>query len=1024
MADDFKFGLEIDVSDAIASLNKVNNRIERMTGKKNDNNNIISQKDFNNVLRDLDTANKKVNQLNDEIKESRKSPSKSLPEAMQIARAIQEAKELNAQLSSITSKYRKFQDGARISPSPQYDSYKNTVGEERSTYRGIGQNNKVAITRAEYADRGRDVTRQRRSTEQYSRQIDQGGYISHKDYQQALELNKELQKVRFTGIDEHRSKISSKEDRLQGIDKYVGDLKRKESKGGLSDAEKKSMNSHIEESKQIMEELKIMEQFQVKMEKSVENLDAFNHTLETVKNIKPERGTTRGMMYERAPSIAMGAMAVFGGTIASKLTEGTGIKEGMLADNLSVGTQTGNYDYHQVRKNAGVAGFDKTIGMSETEMLQAQASYMNSAGFQGQEDLTQSAKNTGTFARGMGITIADSSATTENLGRTMQGANASSIKGIQQAFAGGLKESGMVGQAQQQLSALNSVVEGIGQARGLSSDDLNRFIGMQSALAGTGSKSLQGEAGSDFMNTLDSGLVGAQTDGTVIAMMAQQDPSRYGGVGGYYQAQADLSDGLSGKGLKNVMDSMDTMTKSTYGSDSVGSDNYINTMRGLMNSKLGTDMSTDQAKGFLEVYNSGEAFDADGKLSSEVAETFKLAGEDIIKKGSEGYSESDTASEKSYKDSMESVATATSDLASEFKGLVAPTMMASGAFGTLIIATTALVGAFLTASASMGIGSLIRGGVAGKGPKAGGAVAGGAVAGGAGGKFASVVDTMKDKVKGNPAGTASLARSVTAGSATTAGASAGAKGIMSKVPILGTVATVGFGGMALHQINKEDKVNGVEGAEHNAKVGKVIGETGGALAGAGAGASIGAGVGALFGGVGAIPGSAIGGIIGGIGGMIGGSKGGGKLGEWVGGMFGGDKKKAVDSKTDEATTAKKKEVEEKRARNIQDEKDLVNGYNNKSSGPSSSSNTQGTEYNRSMAEPSKATTEPPVNTTQNNTNKTKTEGTVKGDITVTHTGKVSSDGKSETDAIIGGINNMITGSFKAQLPNGNETKTT
>lgn len=1053
MANEFEFGLDIDVKEALKNIEKVNKQIEKMTDKKENNNGIISQNDLNNTIRKLEEARKTYESFSDSVAKGSKQASSPIDSA-KITLAVKEMDKMSKSIDEAMRKFRELSRQARINPSAQYSSQNFVPGASRSAkdYRGIGISRNQNIEK--FTMGNRSLQQQQRSMEQIIKQVQRGSYLSDKEFKSASGIKDQVGGYKQKGgeYDKLQREIRKTEGSLAEFDKIIQELTKKQSTNGLNKEEKQRLNNSIEMSKVIYKELQAMENHRTKLDQTTKKLDAFAEALENAK-VRPDRNSVQGMIHERASSLGIGLFAVTAGTVGSQVMKGTSLKENMLDDNLSVGTQTGNYDYFDVRKNAGDLG--RSAMLSETEAIKAQNAYMNMAGYQGQQDLNDSVINVGKFARGSGLTVEQSTENTALLAGNVNGANASSIKGLQQAFSGALKDSGMVGQAEKQLSALNDVVGTIGATRSLSDSDVGNLIAMQSTLAKSGEKSLQGSAGAQFMASIDQGITGSQNNDLAVSAMLQQNPGM-----DIWGAKAELAKGLNGTAVNDIMSFIDSQSQYERGSEG-----YYNEMRGRVSNMLGVDMSNERGKVLTDAYLNGD-LSSDGSLNEETRKKLEQMGQEELSKGHEGYMGSGSASDKGFKDANESVQTATSDVVSPLKGLVDESLHASGALGTLAIASIALTGAFISMMGSMGIGSILKNGTTrgglGRGGRAGGTGASGNRGTGSfGGLFGG-------GGRGNPPGGGSggagsggggikgwfgnLLGGGGSGGAEGAGAGgvkAGAKGLLKKLPGVGLIAGGLLGGMELYDTVQENKNLDISDSEKNARVGESVGGTAGGIGGGIAGGALaGSAIGSAFGGIGAIPGA----IIGGIGGGIAGSALGKEIGGWFGSLFGSDEKQSsVNKKEDEAVTQKRKEIEEKRAQNIKEDKELLNNYKSaqtltvsasasqtsvaddvtESSGDGMTSATPDAESKpskdkemESNVKDSVASIKPsdPLDNVIGVTRPKLQSSAITGRIVVEHKGEIKGGTSDGVATAISQSNDIVINNARAILPNGNETR--
>lgn len=1020
--DNYKFGLDIDIGKAMSALNRVNQEVDRLSGKKVNNNDQLNQNEYNNVARDMNSVVEALKGIEEGMIEAGRR-TKDMNDTMKFTEATKDLETMRAKLARVNEEYRRMGKNLGTSKSFQYDSKRYLAGQQRdsASYRGIGRDNLKGFKERMSSESTR-VSRVKGDGDRLLSNMQNTGYLNHNEMKKLMSTMGQLKVLRDVRGKANTKDIQDREDQLKSGDKRIQELQSKES---LSKAERDELNATIEKVNIVHEEIKVLEKFQRTIERATKGLeelestsgvdigdvgsDKFNNSVKPRKleQVKPERGTAMGMAYERAPSLVMGVVAVTGGVVASQYNKGGNLKEQMLDDNLSLGTQTGNFDYHGLRKEQEKAGLNKQVNMSGTEMLKAQAEYMNRAGFTSQEDLNSATTQVGRFSRGMGVSVDEATQNTSVMAQYMNGSNASSIKQMQNMFAGGLKASGMVGQNKQQLSALDTLVSTIGSTTSLDKDDMTQLLGLQANLAGTGEKSLQGEQGAKLLSDLNAGVQASGGNALAVSLAQRGNPQRYAsGMAGMNQLSYDLSEGITGEAFSAQMKAIMQQTDFVGGSDSEKAGFLIR----MSQNALGTNMNAKQAEGIMGLYESGNM---DPVNIKKVMEEGESSGSDSVDKNASSYSESSTATETKYANALDAQATAVNDLGTAYKALLGPVYGATGAFGVVITASLAMAGAMATASASMLGAGALRSFIGGKTAKK--ASSGGA-GGGGGGTNSRVA---------NRGGS---------------GGGGGAGGFMSSkigksIPIIGTVATLGFGAKALSDTAEYDKANNVSDKEHKSNMGSIIGSTGGGIAGGVAGGAL---AGSAIGSVVPFAGTAIGGILGAVGGGIAGSSLGGWIGDKVGGWFGKDEKAKEDTATvkkDESNSEKKASVEEQRAQNISRDEKFVKEYKDamQQAGPYAGSTRAGVSGSSSYSETSTSNTEnSATNTSTDNlaestsssatANSSRTSSTVA--VNVTHDGSVSaitSGGKELTDA----TNNAIaqsTGLFKSTLPNGNQFK--
>ncbi|MDU7109276.1 MAG: hypothetical protein E6303_00455 [Clostridium perfringens] len=373
------------------------------------------------------------------------------------------------------------------------------------------------------------------------------------------------------------------------------------------------------------------------IEKLIRQMDTTSNYFDNVaskqmndRRIDPARGTFKGIFRERAPSIAshgvMAGMAVGGGMYM----KGKSLSETNRPQKIALGQQMGTSDYKSVRHNFEEMSIDNHLGYNSTDMLKFASDYMGSVGYKGQDNVNSGVKELATGGKAMGIAddqaYRDSMNTLMHTGAIDSGAD---IKDIQSAFLGGLKESGMVGRNEEQLKALSSIAESVGQGRTMTKNDLSNVSSMQSMLASSGSKGLQGQQGAEFMSSLNDGIRNGMQDPYIRNAMGWG--SQYQGLEGRYDLQKRMDKGIADP--ENVSDLYQQATQ--VSSSKKGQKIAFNESL----KQMGVDATLEQSD---ELFKMAE----EGKLTKKALEDYKK------KTSKEGSKERDKNS-KDYKESQE-----------------------------------------------------------------------------------------------------------------------------------------------------------------------------------------------------------------------------------------------------------------------------------------------------------------------------------------------------------------------------------
>lgn len=697
------------------------------------------------------------------------------------------------------------------------------------------------------------------------------------------------------------------------------------------------------------------------LNRTTQNMKDYEHrvTKDGGVEVKPERGTVAGMMYERAPAIGLALTGAAAGVAGGLYHQGAQLNRGIRSDVVSIGQRTDSDNWTEtIRNNALDSGLQDRLGFGGQEMLAFQNNYLSNAGYKGMDDLNSAMTSQAIFSRTTGV---DSDATRDFFDTAFStgAVNGSQVKDIQNAFIGAIKQSGMEGREKDQLKALQGLLDGVSRGRSMTNDEVMNVMGMQSVLASTGVRSLSGEQGGQLLSDLNEGIRQSIDNPTARLIFGQG--TKYQGLEGRFALTKQLE--------KSVSDVDNVKTLAAYAqshADTEGGQNavFYQAVREL----LGTDITSERAEGIMGLYRDGKLTEETlkGYVDSNESTGSKTADERLSK-----YQDSKEATSNQSEATTEKQATELYDYGNVLReanaamsGLNPLIYTATAALGGLAVAAIGATGSFLMSSVlrgavagRMGSGGAILGGLGRRG-------GGGTTGGGGGGFFGGLRSSVGrytdpyaragglpntgpaggatsssgglwSRITGGAGATAAGAGTAAAGAEAAAGAGAGTTGAASGgSKVLSTLGKVGgaLSKVAL-PLSIIASVGSIAAAPEDKKgeaTGSAVGGIGGGLAGAAAGAAIGSVV--------PVVGTAIGGLIGGFVGSFGGSS----LGGWVGSMFdpeaaelpetekaeGADEKivNDLDKQVDKETTNTKDRAENKKADNLALEKANIKRY--------------------------------------------------------------------------------------------------
>jgi hypothetical protein len=806
-----------------------------------------------------------------------------------------------------------------------------------------------------------DVNKLERRTESLSRRAQASNYMSH---QQASSFRKDW----FTVNQQYSNDRNSNLDEMTRIGQERTRISRQ-----IKDIEENPQATQREIDKKIALQQTVQsmdDEMEARMElnrvlnRTIKNMEEYNDrvTKDGGVEVKPERGTFRGMVYERSPAIGLALGAAFGGVFGSLYQQGAQNNRAMRDDIVHIGQSSGidSREWRtQIRDNALDEGIANRMGLTGQDMLAFQQNYLTNRGFSGMDDLNSAMRNQAIFQRSTGLDTETTKQFFDSVFST-GAVNGSQVTDIQDAFIGAIKQSGMEGREKDQLKALQGLLDTVGRGRAMTNAEVMNVMGLQSVLASSGNRALRGEQGGQLLANLNEGIRGAFND--PMARLAFGQGTQYQGLEGRFALREQMDKGISdAENIRVIGRIAESYTNSKSGQNEA--------FASFVEERLGTDITAEQAEGLMDLYRQGALNDGNIQdvLNQDKA-TGAAEGDERLK----AYQDSREATDAQSDAVTQKQATELYDLGEEVRAV-------NGALGGLppvIYATTAalvaLSAAAIASAASFGGSALIRkaagrrfrggsgtpptiGGnnMGGRGPGGGGGVilgpdgrplppsggAGGAGAtGGAAGSRGGIrgfFDNAKSRVGGwfgggtaaaggaaaaeGAAGAAGAGTGAAAGGSRIGGFFRGAGNILSKAAL---PLAIGAGVLNVATAEKGEKA-------------KAVGESaGGILGGLGAGAAAGAALGSIVPGVGTVIGGIGGGIIGGIGGS--------KLGGWIGGMFGGeDEAKAaekppeppkeestVEKQLDKESTNTKAQAENKRGDNISQERENLKIYEN------------------------------------------------------------------------------------------------
>lgn len=1003
--EEYIFRVDAEVSRATAKLDKVRqlmNSIERLRNKGVDDYYTTNQKDMDKNMRSMKQLTYLYREMQNELNDIQRKM-RDTADSMTIPDDA--SKEMKAQLSDMRAAMSQYASDLTEQQKEIQSSYKRTLAQFRELatfqqnysknfkhlfssndlYNLPNSGSKDAGKIAEEMERARnivqtmasdvddvsdrfnnviskikEVNKLERRTESMSRRASASNYMS---YQQASSFMKDKRTVDEDYRREREHNLNAMVEMGRERTRLHQQIKNIEDNPTATQEQIDRKIAYQQEIQAMDKEYESRIELNKVLERTISNMQRYNASVQGIE-LKPERGTFWGMVYERAPAIGLALGGASGGVVGNLYNQGAGYSKGMRDDEITIGQRTdsdGATWRDAIRNGALNAGLKDRLGFTGQEMLTFQNNYLSNHGFTGMDDLNTAMQDQAIFSRVSGVSATD----TNQLFSTLFGTGAvtgSQVKAFQDAFLGAIKRSGMEGREKEQLQALDGILTSMSQGRSLTNHEVMNAVGLQTVLSETGLRSLQGAQGGQLLSDMDQGIRGGFDDPMVRLVFGQG--TQYQGVAGRFALRKQMDKGISD--VSNV-ENMARFAQSMGTDPNVQAEAFAS-----LADKMGINMTGEQAEAIMKLYREGQLTqDNLDKVNKESGVTGSATAEKRLKEYQESSAATDNQSDATTQkhaaqlyDFGEALREANAGMADWNTAAYTATI----ALGALAAAAAASAASFLVSAGvrSLAAGTMTAGGASrgvfgrlfgkGKGgggvpPTGGGAPPGysmtpggilvpngGGAAGGTTRNYSGPKTGWKATVGGwfdpnvkngglpNPGPGTAAAGTAASGASGLSKFLSGASKVLSKAALPLSLA---LGAYSIAKAPEDEK-------------GRATGEAAGGILG---GMAAGAAGGALAGTLGAGPiGTVVGGILGGIGGAFAGSG----IGGWIGSMFDPDKasaaeltpeeqKKAAeaanqkaDNKTKEMTdkenTNTKERTESKKTDNLQYERENLHMY--------------------------------------------------------------------------------------------------
>lgn len=670
-------------------VKNVQDSMDKQEGKS-----VISSKDMDESIKSTQSATKNINELKKALDDLQKENiSKGIAPDPEVEKAYAKMNKVVNETSESLEKMSSQKIGSDA-------SIQNRIKEQKTLNKVTEEYNKISKDSSATRDYTKRLRANRNMTRGYMERSEGTGRLT---YDQGARVRSELGKV-----DSYESQRKQNQRNLaQAREQYTNygnqqqDLTKRRASGQINKAQYEKELASIKMEMKAREELiDNYEKLGAELDKTVQYYKGSVQKDFQTRDVDQQRGTFGRMVQERLPSIGSHAMMGTTAMATGLYMKGASLSETNRPMVTSLGQNSDNMDIDSVRNAYGDLSIDNKLGYNSTDMLKMATSYESSVGHKSDEDTIAGTKQLAIGGRSLGIQ--DQEAYQESMGQIMHtgGVNSDNMKEMQDAFLGGIKQSGMVGRQDEQLKALGSIAEQSGQGRTMSSTDMSNLSAMQATLAGTGNKGLQGEQGANAMMSIDQGIKNGMNN--PYARISMGWGTEYQGLEGMHDLQARMDKGISDpENLTDILGQAEQMGGSTKEQQAIAKKSF---------DSLGANLTQSQTDDLFNEYKKGDL------SAEELAKKAKKMEKEGSKEGEDNatdYGESKSGKNDQNKAKTDDKAEDTYDMAqplrdahSALAGLPAPVYLAIGAIG-------AFTASLLASASQFGAGHLI-----GKGAKA------------------------------------------------------------------------------------------------------------------------------------------------------------------------------------------------------------------------------------------------------------------------------------------------------------------
>ena len=664
-------------------VKNVQDSMDKQEGKS-----VISSKDMDESIKSTQSATKNINELKKALDDLQKENiSKGIAPDPEVEKAYAKMNKVVNETSESLEKMSSQKIGSDA-------SIQNRIKEQKTLNKVTEEYNKISKDSSATKDYTKRLRANRNMTRGYMERSEGTGRLT---YDQGARVRSELGKV-----DSYESQRKQNQRNLsQAREQYTNygnqqqDLTKRRASGQINKAQYEKELASIKMEMKAREELiDNYEKLGAELDKTVQYYKGSVQQEFQGRRVDQQRGTFGRMIEERLPSIGSHAMMGTTAMATGLYMRGASLSETNRPMVTSLGQNSDNMDIDSVRNAYGDLSIDNKLGYNSTDMLKMATSYESSVGHKSDEDTMAGTEQLAIGGRSLGIQ--DQESYQESMGQIMHtgGVNSDNMKEVQDAFLGGIKQSGLVGRQDEQLKALGSIAEQSGQGRTMTSTDMNNLTAMQATLAGTGNKGLQGEQGANAMMSIDQGIKNGMNN--PYARISMGWGTEYQGLEGMHDLQARMDKGISDpENLTDILGQAEQMGGTTKEQQAIAKKSF---------DSLGANLTQSQTDDLFNEYKKGDL------SAEELAKKAKKMEKEGSKEGEDNatdYGESKSGKNDQNKAKTDDKAEDTYDMAqplrdahSALAGLPAPVYLAIGAIG-------AFTASLLASASQFGAGRLV-----------------------------------------------------------------------------------------------------------------------------------------------------------------------------------------------------------------------------------------------------------------------------------------------------------------------------